>query len=93
MLKLLFLVQICVVDALPSSMALSTSFVDSAIVASSPTPPPKVHDDLKRDSLGFNEVTMQVDDNMCGWVNGNMRRVRDICGSHVLISRRCCIQL
>jgi len=67
------LLQLCVVYALPSLVAQSTSFADSKIVASTPTPPPRARPDLlRRDGLDIGAISLTVDDNVCGWVNGNM---------------------
>lgn len=74
MLEFCFLLQLCVVYATPSLVAQSTSYADSEIVASAPTPAPQVRYDLRRrDGLDIGAISLTVDDNMCGWVDGNMR--------------------
>jgi len=73
MLELSFLLQLCVVYAFPSLVAQSTSFADRETVASTPTAPPQFRHDLRRrDGLDIGAISLTVDDNMCGWVDGNM---------------------
>lgn len=69
------LLQLCVVYTSASLVAQSTFAADTDIVVSAPTPPPKLRPDLRRgDGLGLDALTLDVKENVCGWVDGDMRK-------------------
>jgi len=72
MLELCFLLQLCVVSALPEFIARATSTSQVDVVVAVPTPPPSFHHGLLRrdDSLPLN---------VCGWLVGGKPDAKYTC--------------
>lgn len=76
MLKLEVFIYLCVVSALPSFAALSTSITPSGVGngrAPDPTAAPTVRPELRRraNALLGGEGNVDVEDKVCGWVNAD----------------------